>query len=58
VGGSVTDAAMSIWKSATSRLFDLESRIVMQVGRHMLPQDSVLCTEHTAASHRGCTHAE
>ena len=33
-GGSVTDVAMSIWKRATSRLFDLESRIVMQV--HML----------------------
>ena len=27
-----TDAAMSIWKRASSRLFDLESKIVMQVG--------------------------
>ena len=26
-----TDAAMSIWKRASSRLFDLESKIVMQV---------------------------
>lgn len=31
-GGSVTDAAMSIWRRATGKLFDLESRIVMQVG--------------------------
>ncbi len=30
-GGSVTDAAMSIWRRATGKLFDLESRIVMQV---------------------------
>ncbi|KAK9901304.1 hypothetical protein WJX75_005502 [Coccomyxa subellipsoidea] len=29
-GGSVTDAAMSIWRRATGKLFDLESRIVMQ----------------------------
>ena len=28
---SVTDAAMSIWRRATGKLFDLESRIVMQV---------------------------
>lgn len=30
-GVSVTDAAMSIWRRATGKLFDLESRIVMQV---------------------------
>ncbi|BDA45257.1 probable serine/threonine-protein kinase STN8, chloroplastic at N-terminal half [Coccomyxa sp. Obi] len=29
-GVSVTDAAMSIWRRATGKLFDLESRIVMQ----------------------------
>ncbi len=27
-----TDAAMSIWKRASGRLFDLESKIVVQVG--------------------------
>ena len=29
--GSLTDAAMSIWKRASSRLFDLEAKIVTQV---------------------------
>jgi hypothetical protein len=28
---SLTDAAVSIWKRATSRLFDLEAKIVSQV---------------------------
>ena len=29
--GSLTDAAMSVWKRASSRLFDLEAKIVTQV---------------------------
>ena len=40
-GGSMTDAAMSIWRRATGKLFDLESRIVMQVSGS--PGDSFCC---------------
>lgn len=48
-GASVTDAAMSIWRRATGKLFDLEARIVMQV--QCIPLISLWTECMTAASH-------
>lgn len=39
---SLTDAAVSIWKRATSRLFDLEAKIVTQVNIHRAALEEAL----------------
>ena len=49
---SLTDAAVSIWKRATSRLFDLEAKIVTQVPFHRAALEEALIIQPKDL--RGC----